>query len=580
VRFNIHVDEFSEWSDLSVSELKDALRGIGMPISGRKDELVTRLEEYSVIQAELVDTKSDESKSAGFLDRIRDLPVPALVVISILIVGSSGGAVIYGDEILDFIQGEPEYVLIDFDNEKAREFAQTLVDLGHPEWEGRMSGTVEEENTANSIKSNFTSMGIPSTMDEFDVNMFEIGSEPDLSICTPGDIGSIFGGPTPCSAADVNREITQFTHREDYVIQGYSGSIDVFHTENAEIVDLGNGSEDSDWASAASKIAMIWIESGTDGNTDLLQRALANDVNSMITVNSLINCDDLVMNDCVPYFKGIDLTKFDFIPDSFGFIMVSKSVGTSISDSVINGDGRIQMRIDVDNQAISTIYVPCGIIEGKSDSIIVLGAHHDTVYNSQGAVDDSSGVATLQEIARQFSILESRLGAPEYTIYFCTWGGEEEGLWGSKEWVDKYRNMLSEDLRLNINLDMNHIDLERNNGLTIYGNNPKDTKIVRGISAKFSDAYTDLASKYRVNVNDIPSTAMPYNSDHAPFVYEIDNQPDDGMEYGKALVCYGSGSSEYHTYLDTMDRFNEESLAVSGIILGSFIRYLSYGEIT
>ena len=580
MRFNIHVDESSEWSDLSVSELKDALRGIGMPISGRKDELVTRLEEYSVIQAELVDTESDEDKSAGFLDRIRDLPFPALVVISILIVGSSGGAVIYGDEILDFIQGEPEYVLIDFDNEKAREFAQTLVDLGHPEWEGRMSGTAEEENTANSIKSNFTSMGIPSTMDEFDVNMFEIRSEPDLSICIPGDIGSIFGGPTPCSAADVNREITQFTHREDYVIQGYSGSIDVFHTENAEIVDLGNGSEDSDWASAASKIAMIWIESGTDGNTDLLQRALANDVNSMITVNSLINCDDLVMNDCVPYFKGIDLTKFDFIPDSFGFIMVSKSVGTSISDSVINGDGRIQMRIDVDNQAISTIYVPCGIIEGKSDSIIVLGAHHDTVYNSQGAVDDSSGVATLQEIARQFSILESRLGAPEYTIYFCTWGGEEEGLWGSKEWVDKYRNMLSEDLRLNINLDMNHIDLERNNGLTIYGNNPKDTKIVRGISAKFSDVYTDLASKYRVNVNDIPSTAMPYNSDHAPFVYEIDNQPDDGMEYGKALVCYGSGSSEYHTYLDTMDRFNEESLAVSGIILGSFIRYLSYGEIS
>ena len=32
-------------------------------------------------------------------------------------------------------------------------------------------------------------MGIPSTMDEFDVNMFEIGEEPDLSICVPGDIG-------------------------------------------------------------------------------------------------------------------------------------------------------------------------------------------------------------------------------------------------------------------------------------------------------------------------------------------------------------------------------------------------------
>ena len=70
---------------------------------------------------------------------------------------------------------------------------------------------------------------------------------------------------------------------------------------------------------------------------------------------------------------------------------------------------------------------------------------------------------------------------------------------------------------------------------------------------------------------------MPYNSDKTPFVYEIDNQPDDGMEYGKAL-CAMALVQWYHTYLDTMDRFNEESLAVSGIIVGSFIRYLSYGE--
>ena len=71
---------------------------------------------------------------------------------------------------------------------------------------------------------------------------------------------------------------------------------------------------------------------------------------------------------------------------------------------------------------------------------------------------------------------------------------------------------------------------------------------------------------------------MPYNSDHAPFVYEIDPQGADGKDYGRAVVCYGSGSAEYHTYLDGMDRFNEESLAVSGIIYGSLVRYLAWGE--
>jgi hypothetical protein len=566
------------WSDYSVSELKEALRARGMPVSGRKDVLIGRLEN-SVFDAVIAE-ESPENGKIDFFGRVRSVPLPTLIVISVLLVGGSGGAIIYSDEILDLVKGEPDYVLLEFDYTMTRDYAQTLVDLGHPEWEGRMSGTVEEENTANSIKTNFTSMGIPSTMDEFDVNIFQIGNEPDLSICIPGDIGSIFGGPTPCSAADLNREIIQYTHREDYVIQGYSGSVDIFHSENAEIIDLGNGSEDSDWASAASKIAMIWIEDGTDGNTDLLERALANDVNSMITVNTMVNCDELIMNDCVPYFKGIDISRFDFIPDSFGFIMVSKSVGNAISENVIGGDGKLQMRVDVDNQAISTIHVPCGIIEGKSESVIVIGAHHDTVYNGAGAVDDTSGVATLQEMARQFSILQSELGDPEFTIYFCTWGGEEEGLWGSKEWVDKYRGMLSDGLRLHINMDMNHVDLERNSGLTIYGNSAKDVDILRGINSEFSKVYSELASKYNVNVNRLPSSSMPYNSDHAPFVYEIDNRPDDGIDYGRAVVCYGSGSSEYHTYLDRMDRFNEESLAVSGIILGSLVRYLSYGERT
>ena len=572
------MEDSKSWAELSVSELKEALRDRGMPVSGNKADLILRLEEGTVFTAKMVNNEQSTEDTRNFMNKVRDLPLSVLIVIGILLLGGSGGAVIFGEEIMDFIQGEPDYVLIDFDSSMARGYAETLVGLGHPEWEGRMSGTVEEENTANAIKSNFTSMGIPSTMDEFDVNIFEIGDEPDLSICIPGDIGSIFGGPTPCSAADLNRQINQFTHREDYVIQGYSGSVDIFHAEDAEIVDLGNGSENSDWASAASKIAMIWIEEGTDGNTDLLERALANDVNSIITVNSLINCDELIADDCVPYFKGVDLTRFDFIPDSFGFIMVSKSVGNAISDDVINGDGRIQMIIDVDNQAVSTIYVPCGIIEGKSESVIVVGAHHDTVYNGPGAVDDTSGVATLQEMARQFSILQSSLGDPEFTLYFCTWGGEEEGLWGSKEWVDKHRNMLTDGLKFYINLDMNHVDLERNNGLTIFGNSPKDIEIIRGIESKFSDSYPELSSKYDVNVNKLQSSSMPYNSDHAPFVYEIDNQPDDGVDYGKALVCYGSGSSEYHTYLDTMDRFNEESLAVSGIIFGSLIRHLSYGE--
>ena len=120
---------------------------------------------------------------------------------------------------------------------------------------------------------------------------------------------------------------------------------------------------------------------------------------------------------------------------------------------------------------------------------------------------------------------------------------------------------------------MNHVDAQRNSGLTLQGNSPGDVKRIEGIVSKFSKVYPELAEKYDITVRDLDSEDMPYNSDHAPFVYNLD---EDGGEFGRAMLCYGSGSSEYHTYLDNMDRFNEESLVVSGIIYGSLVRHLAW----
>ena len=536
-----------------------------------------------VVDAEVIEAESNASKArktiADSIARARELPIPVLVVSALILVGGSGGAILYSDEIIEWIQGEPDYQLIEFDAEQSRVYAQSLVDLGHPEWEGRLSGTIEEKNTADSIKLNFSSMGIPATLEEFDVPMFVIGSEPELSLCTPGDIGVIIGGPTPCTTADVNREIVEFSHREDFVLQGYSGSSFVRYVDDMPVIDLGTGNDSADWGSASNAVGLVWLKPETEGNTALFERAADNDLEGLILINDRQNCDELVADDCVPYFKSVGISSIDPIPDGLGFIMVSRSVGQTIIDEVINGDARLQFITDVNNAGTATIRVPCGIIEGKTESLVIFGAHHDTVYNGQGAVDDTSGVATLQEIARQFGLLEFRLGTPEMTLYFCTWGGEEEGLWGSTEWVDKHRTMLEENLRLYINLDMNHVDAERNSGLTMFGNNQADVAHITGVVDAFSRAYPELADKYPIDVRKLASTEMPYNSDHAPFVYGIDEDEGADKDYGRAIVCYGSGSTEYHTYLDTMDRFNEESLMVSGIIYGSVARYLAYGEV-
>ncbi len=570
----------TNWESLTVAQLKQECKSRGLSVGGKKTDLVARLEEHTipndVLDAEIADDSSPHN-TRSILGRVKQLPVSVLAVIGIMLIGTMGGGLLYGDDVIDWIQGEPDYQLIEFDPTSARGYAQSLVNLGHPEWEGRMSGTIEEHNTADFIKANFTSMGIPSTIEDFDVPMFVIDDEPELGICHAGDVGQTLPA-FACGATDVNADFINFEHRSDFVLQGYSGSSFIRYVDDIDVVDLGTGNESADWNTGAGSVVLIHMTEETESNTALFKRASENDVEGLILINERQNCDELVSGDCIPYFKSVDISTINNIPIDMGFIMVSQSVGEIIIDNVINQDGRLQFMTYVENAGEATVKVPCGIIQGESDSLIIIGAHHDTVYMAQGAVDDSSGTATVLEMARQFGLIESQMGTPKHTIYFCTWGGEEEGLFGSSAWVTKHRNNLYENLRLYINLDMNHVDAERNSGVTLFGNHNTDVSHIRGISEKFKQQYPDLANRYKIQVRKLDDTDMPYNSDHAPFVYNIDEDESDGKQYGRAVVCYGSGSLEYHTYLDNMDRFNEESLAVSGIIYGSLVYYLAYGD--
>jgi hypothetical protein len=138
---------------------------------------------------------------------------------------------------------------------------------------------------------------------------------------------------------------------------------------------------------------------------------------------------------------------------------------------------------------------------------------------------------------------------------------------------------LADDLRLYINLDMNHVDIDfsRGNSLSMFTNNEEDYDHIRSIWEVYSAERSDVADRYEVRFSllDGPKGAengMPYNSDHGPFVYDLP-----GSKEGQAVVCYGSGSYEYHTYADDMSRFNAESLGVSVTVYGTYLRWLAWG---
>ena len=549
---------------MTVNQLKDELASIGLSKSGRKAELVERLKPYYVVKEEVIATSFWKKTAVGPLNVWQS--IGSFFVVSLLLV------VVFNPSLIGLGEDEPVYEPIDFDASQVRWYAEELVALGHPEWEGRMSGSPEEAAAAEMILDNLTAMGYSPQLNTYSVPMFAINSAPVIAMCIP-TIGFLTG---PSCDSGFGAQITTFEHRSDYVIQGYSGSADIQFGQNMELIDLDDGTDDSLWSSASGKVGIIRGGGNIDGNTGMYIKAAENSLAGLFRINNQTNCGQIEADDCVPIFKSIRVDDMKAansgsIPEDIPFMAVSNQTGNEMLELAEQG-AVLRLFSDIDNTGELAVSVPCGTMYGKSEDLIIVGAHHDTVYQAQGAVDDTSGTASVLEMARQIAIIANESGTPEYTIRFCTWGGEEEGLWGSKAYVNANGNDLARNLRLYINLDMNHVDIDmanRGNSLRIFSNSATDVNHVSDIIDVLNDEQPTLFSKYSVTLT--KETTMPYNSDHAPFVYDLP----DSVE-GNALVCYGSGSWEYHTYKDDMSRFNEESLGVSVIAYGTYIRYLAW----
>jgi len=69
------------------------------------------------------------------------------------------------------------------------------------------------------------------------------------------------------------------------------------------------------------------------------------------------------------------------------------------------------------------------------DEVVMIGAHFDSWHSSPNASDDAAGCAVALEAAR---ILKTIGVKPRRTIRVALWGGEEQGIFGSQEYVRKH----------------------------------------------------------------------------------------------------------------------------------------------
>jgi hypothetical protein len=105
---------------------------------------------------------------------------------------------------------------------------------------------------------------------------------------------------------------------------------------------------------------------------------------------------------------------------------------------------RTRLELEVSNKFIPgpiTVYNTVGEIRGseKPDEVVILGAHLDSWDLAQGTTDNGTGSMVVLEAAR---VLAKSGVRPKRTIRFILFTGEEEGLYGSREYVKQHKDEL------------------------------------------------------------------------------------------------------------------------------------------
>ncbi len=75
----------------------------------------------------------------------------------------------------------------------------------------------------------------------------------------------------------------------------------------------------------------------------------------------------------------------------------------------------------------------------KPDEMVIIGGHLDSWDLATGSTDNGTGSMAVLEAARALSKLKMK---PKRTIRFVLFSGEEQGLWGSQEYVKAHQNEL------------------------------------------------------------------------------------------------------------------------------------------
>jgi len=220
----------------------------------------------------------------------------------------------------------------------------------------------------------------------------------------------------------------------------------------------------------------------------------------------------------------------------------------------------VQMELDIRNTfspadtVVNNLIAEIPGVDPKlKNEVVLIGAHFDSWHGGTGGADNGSGCIVMLEAMR---ILKALGIAPRRTIRIALWGGEEQGLFGSRGYA---QNRLYDR--------QNEKKLPGYAQFALYLNMDNGSGRFRGIYLEENDMAVPFFKTWMEPLESLGFTTLSLrrtgSTDHVSFnllglpAYQFIQ---DRLEYGRT----------YHTLMDTYERLSLDDLRVNAAIVAWF----------
>ena len=313
-----------------------------------------------------------------------------------------------------------------------------------------------------------------------------------------------FAETAPTTLARIRPQAKAYTADEDFATMEYSGSGDV--TARVVPVDVTlppgepgsstSGCEPADFADfRAGSVALL--QRGTCSFGVKAQNAAAAGAAAVLIFN-----------------EGQEGRTETLRGTLGGEVVKIPVVGTSsaVGQELAAGGTRVRVTTATRVETRNTYNVLAETRGGRSDNVVMLGAHLDSVEEGPGINDNGSGSAALLEVAVQSA---RTVEAPRNRLRFAWWSAEEFGLLGSEHYVEELSQAERGDLAAYLNFDM---VASPNFARFVYDGDDSDREGA-GPGPQGSAGIEDLFEEY-FDARDLPTEGTDFSgrSDYGPFI--------------------------------------------------------------